>query len=205
MKKNAFFGMLCITAALGFFSCYTDSNYEEQEDEDTLQLKEEQEDKDSLQLKNITMKKIEEGSFKLGDDTKTVSSFYMAETETTQKLYNTIMGTHESSVAGDNYPVDKVSFYAALVFCNKLSVVEGLEPVYKKGNSTDADTWDTIPTADNAEWNAITEDSSKNGFRLPHIDEWTFAALGNNAGTFDGKDKNYYAGCIGKEKLSEYA
>ena len=75
MKKTVFCA-IAISAALLLSSCYTNSNYEEQEDEDTLQLK------------NITMKKIEGGSFKLGDDTKTVSSFYMAETETTQKLYN---------------------------------------------------------------------------------------------------------------------
>lgn len=193
MKKNAFCGMLCITAALGFFSCYTDSNYEEQEDED------------SLQLKNITMKKIEEGSFKLGDDTKTVSSFYMAETETTQKLYSTIMNANPSGQNSDNLPVEKVTFYQILVFCNKLSEAEGLTPVYKIKNSTNPSDWGTVPTTEDSTWNAVTEVSDATGFRLPHQDEWVFAALGSNASTTNGDYSNFYAGCIGTDNLGTYA
>ena len=214
MKKvKALFGALAIAAAVGFVSCYTDSQYEEPEanqgsktnsgDNSSNENGQTQE----VKFKNITMKLIKGGSFKFGDDEKKVESFYIAETETTQKLYKTIMGDkkHESTVTGDDYPVDKMRFYATLVFCNKLSLAEGLTPVYKKGNETDSDKWGDVPTADNAEWNAITEDSSADGFRLPHKDEWVYAALGNNASKDSGDYKDYYAGCIGKDNLSEYA
>ncbi len=212
MKKTVFYA-IAISAALLLSSCYTNSNYEEQEDEDTLQLKEEQEDEDSLQLKNIAMKKIEEGSFKLGDDTKTVSSFYMAETETTQKLYNTIMESnpseHSASPASgetqENRPVENVSFYQILVFCNKLSVAENLTPVYQIKNETDTSKWGNIPTDTNSDWDAVKEVSDATGFRLPHQDEWVFAALGSNASTTNGDYSNFYAGCIGTDNLGTYA
>lgn len=205
-SKKALFGALAVAAAVGFVSCYTGSEYEEPSSNPPQENSSgENGAADSVPFKSVTMKKIESGSFKFGDDTKTVGAFYMAATETTQKLYKEIMGSHECSAEDDNLPVDKVRFYEALVFCNKLSKKEGLEPVYKKGGEPDASKWGDVPTSNDADWNAITEDSDANGFRLPHKDEWVFAALGTNASQDSGDYGNYYSGCIGSDSLSEYA
>ncbi|WP_191013802.1 formylglycine-generating enzyme family protein [Treponema zioleckii] len=203
MKKvnvKALVCALCAGATFGFVSCYTDSKYEELETSSHSSSENE-----TKNLKSLTMKKIESGSFKFGDETKTIDSFFMAETETTQKLYKEIMGTHECSSEGDDLPVDKVRFYETLVFCNKLSEKEGLTPVYKKGGESNASNWGDVPTSDDATWNAITEDSSANGFRLPHKDEWVFAALGTNASEDSGDYRDYYSGCIGRDELAEFA
>ncbi|MBR4630232.1 MAG: SUMF1/EgtB/PvdO family nonheme iron enzyme [Treponema sp.] len=192
---------LCGAMTFGFFSCYTESKYEETEANSPQSSGE----TETATFKNISMKKIAAGSFKFGDDTKTVCAFYMAATETTQKLYREIMGNHESSAESDDLPVDKVRFYETLVFCNKLSEKEGLESVYKKGGESDTGKWGDVPSSNDADWNAITEDSAANGFRLPHKDEWVFAALGTNASQNSGDYGDYYSGCIGKDSLGDYA
>ncbi|MBR6913573.1 MAG: hypothetical protein IKN34_07195, partial [Treponema sp.] len=151
---------LCGAMTFGFFSCYTESKYEETEANSPQSSGE----TETATFKNISMKKIAAGSFKFGDDTKTVCAFYMAATETTQKLYREIMGNHESSAESDDLPVDKVRFYETLVFCNKLSEKEGLESVYKKGGESDTGKWGDVPSSNDADWNAITEDSAANGF-----------------------------------------
>ena len=77
----------------------------------------------------------------------TLSNFWMGETEITQALWVKVMGNNPSNYNGGGYgtnlerPVESVSFYALLVFCNKLSIKLGLEPVYTINGSTDPSTW----------------------------------------------------------------
>ena len=56
----------------------------------------------------------------------------MGTTEVTQGLYRKVMGMNPSynKKCGDNCPVEKVSWYDAVAFANKLSEMEGLEKCY---------------------------------------------------------------------------
>jgi formylglycine-generating enzyme required for sulfatase activity len=87
----------------------------------------------------------------------TVSGFYMGKYEVTQKEYQEIMGTNPSEFKGDNLPVEQVSWYDAVEYCNKRSQKEGLTPAY------------TISET-NVTWNR-----NANGYRLPTEAEWEFA------------------------------
>ena len=49
--------------------------------------------------------------------------------ECTQGLYESVMGTNPSYFKGSILPVECVSWCEAVLFCNKLSEMEGLEPV----------------------------------------------------------------------------
>ncbi|MBR6078736.1 MAG: SUMF1/EgtB/PvdO family nonheme iron enzyme [Treponema sp.] len=118
-------------------------------------------------------KLVEGGTFQMGDSdekpvhTVTVSSFYMCDHEVTQKEYRDVMGTNPSRFSGDNRPVECVSWYNAVEYCNKLSIKEGLTPCYTiNGSST-------------------TCNFKANGYRLPTEAEWEYAARG-------GKKSNGY-------------
>lgn len=57
----------------------------------------------------------------------------MSKYEVTQKQWREVMGSNPSSFGGDNRPVEKISWYDAVEFCNRLSRKEGLTPCYSNG------------------------------------------------------------------------
>ncbi len=153
---------------------------------------------------------VEGGSFQMGSndgesDEKpvhqvTVSSFFIGKYEVTQKEWQEVMGSNPSYFKGDNFPVDEVSWYDALVYCNKRSVKEGLTPCYSISGSSDPNRWGSVPTSDNSTWNSVTCNWSANGYRLPTEAEWEYTARGGN------KSKGYkYSGSNDPGSVAWYA
>lgn len=110
----------------------------------------------------------------------TVSDFYIGRYEVTQKEYEDVMGENPSNFEGENLPVENVTWYEAIEYCNKLSEKEGLTPVY------------TID-GENVSW-----DRSVNGYRLPTEAEWEYAARAgtttpfNTENSISDEEANYY-------------
>ncbi len=124
----------------------------------------------NYKVKNYTVKGVQFNMREIPAGTG-VASFLMAETEVTQELYEAVMGSNPSEFTGDDQrPVEQVSWEDAIVFCNTLSGLLGLTPVYE-GTDNDA-----------------TMNESANGFRLPFESEWEWAARGGQNFTYAGSD-----------------
>jgi len=126
----------------------------------------------------------------------TISDFYIGKYEVTQKEWIEVMESNPSKFKGDNLPVEMVSWYDCVEYCNKKSIKDSLKPYYnidkdKKdpNNNNDIDT---------IKW-TVTINAGTNGYRLPTEAEWEYAAGGGQ------RSKSYtYSGSNDVDKVAWY-
>ena len=136
---------------------------------------------------------VEGGSFDMGDHFNeggaeelpvhevTLNSFYFGQYEVTQGEYAAVMGSNPSYFIniGENAPVEQVTWYNTVEYCNALSIQEELTPCY-----------------DLSDWSC---DFSANGYRLPTEAEWEYASRGG----LNWTDNYRYSGTT--DNLGDYA
>jgi len=119
---------------------------------------------------NLVMINVQPGEFVMGSDqwagdekpahkVRITNEFWIGRTEVTQAQYEKIMGNNPSLYAGDNSPVEQVSWKEAMEFCRKLTESE------KKAGSLPAGY----------------------AYRLPTEAEWEYACRAGTTGDYSGK------------------
>ncbi|HLA40314.1 MAG TPA: SUMF1/EgtB/PvdO family nonheme iron enzyme, partial [Candidatus Glassbacteria bacterium] len=131
---------------------------------------------DTLTVAGITLVRVPDGKFRMGQNgvasplhQTTLEAFQVGAAEINRSQYRAVTGTDPSSPSGgETHPVEGVSWYDAVRYCNRLSEIAGISPCYDLG------TWRC--------------DYSRNGFRLPTEAEWEYTC---RAGSYT----NFFPGC----------
>jgi len=183
-----------------------------------------------------TLKYVPAGSFQRDAHSTNISvisaAFRMSRHEITRQQFFDIMGgdpsdpnsssdsTVTSSSTNITDPVQRVNWYQVIAFCNKLSIAEGMTPVYSVTEDGSEVDWANLTVAEipygvinDADWDAAVCDWSADGYRLPTEMERMWAAMGADQDARDaamqaginvsGYDKDF-AGYDGSNSIDDF-
>jgi len=122
---------------------------------------------------NYTIKLGSEETMQTRDSTITIEDYYISKYEITQAQYQGATGKKPSFFKGDNNPVESITWYDAVEFCNELSEIQGLQNCYSGSGKE------------------IKCDYTANGYRMPTSIEFSYA-LKEHAGAIEDFDIGWF-------------
>ena len=113
---------------------------------------------------------------------KITNSFFVGKYPVTQQLWKEVMRSNPSYFRHPHHPVDMVSWFDCVLFCNQLSLIEGREIVYIVNGDDVVCDWDA------------------KGYRLLTEAEWEYCARANQNTFFSGSNNPDVVAWYGQEE-----
>ena len=161
-----------------------------------------------IELKNFEdeyMIKVKGGKYKpsFANELKEVFDIEVCKYLTTQKMWLEVMENNPSGFKGDNRPVETVSWWEVLEYCNRLSEKYGLEPVYELSKSSEGilmikESGGKIVSPNKANF------KNTESFRLPTEVEWEWFASGGQKAIEQGTFNYIYSGSNNIDEVAWY-
>ena len=163
------------------------------------------ENKELKKFEDKYMLKVKGGKYKpsFTDEEKEVFDIEVCKYPTTQKMWLEVMENNPSKFKGENKPVETVTWWQALEFCNKLSEKYGLEPVYNLSKSKQGILM--IKELDGKIVDSeIANFKNTEGFRLPTEVEWEWFSKGGQVAIKQGTFDYIYSGSNNVDEVAWY-
>ena len=135
------------------------------------------------------------------NEEREVCNLEVCKYQTTQDMWMEVMENNPSEFKGGRRPVENVSWWDALEFCNKLSKKYGLKPVYDLSRKEEG-ILRIHQSNGKIEYPNVADFRKTEGFRLPTEVEWEWFARGGEIAIQDGTFNYEYSGSNNIDEVS---